>query len=179
MATSMSTIKTCERVINTYKLAQKLNAEFTRKEFDAATCDKRGRHTGTATLALMKDEGLVKVVRKEECGTKEIELPAWEARYVMIDRNGNELMEEKTFLNLPAKARSAMLALNGEDFRVERKDTKVIQLTRDIYALNTENWKFYTDKVREYVNKYANKCAEEERDAVDRSNKALRLMSLI
>lgn len=179
MAISMATIKTCERVINTYKLAQKLGAEFTRKEFDAATCDKWGHHKSTATLTLMKDEGLIKVVRKEECGTKEIELPPWEARYVMIDRNGNELMEEKIFLSLSAEARNAMLALNGEDFRVERKDTKVIQLTRDIYALNTESWKPYTDKVRDYVNKYANKCAEEERDAVDRSNKALRLMGLI
>lgn len=179
MAVSMSTIKTCERVINTYKLAKKLGAEFTRKEFDAATCDKWGHHKGTATLTLMQDEGLVKVVRKEECGTKEIELPAWEARYVMIDRNGNELMEEKTFLNLPAEARSAMLALNGEDFRVERKDTKVIQLTRNIYALNAENWKPYTDRVRKYVNVYTNRCTEEERDAVDRANKALCLMGLI
>lgn len=179
MVISMSTIDTCKRVINSYKLARKLGAEFTRKEFDAATCDKWGRHKGTATLTLMQDERLVKVVRKEECGTKEIEVPAWQARYVMIDRNGNEFMEEKMFLNLPAEARNAMLALNGEDFKVERKDTKTIQLTRNIYAVDENGWATYVGKANQWVKKFIDKCINEKNEADYRVSEAMSVLDLV
>lgn len=141
------------RALHTYDVVMTdLPVQFTKKDFDAMRM--HSPLTDTATLELMRDKGLVKVVRKEECGTKEIELPAWEARYVMIDRNGNELMEEKTFLNLPAKARTAMLALNGEDFKVERKGTKTIQLTRNYYMLCASDYDKLAGKAKEYKARY-------------------------
>ena len=125
------------RTVKTYKWLVDLfgNKEFTSEDFTKAKHNSR-RYTYNS-LAFLRDEGIIKVVRTEKT-TKEIEVASWNAESWMIDKNGNALMTEYDWLRLPEVAQRALLALNGRDFRTERKDTKTMEKEKYIYTVNPD-----------------------------------------
>lgn len=125
------------RTVKTYKWLVDLfgNKEFTSEDFSKAKHDCR-RYTYNS-LSFLRDEGIIKVVRTEKT-TKEITILPWEAEIWMIDKDGNALMTEHDWMRLPEVAQRALLALNGRDFRTERKDTKTMEKEKYIYTVNPD-----------------------------------------
>lgn len=125
------------RTVKTYKWLVDLfgNKEFTSEDFTKAKHNSR-RYTYNS-LAFLRDEGIIKAVRTEQT-TKEIKLDPWEAEIWMIDKDGNALMTEHDWMRLPEVAQRALLALNGRDFRTERKDTKTVEKEKYIYTVNPD-----------------------------------------
>lgn len=158
------------RVVNTYKLmVSKFGSkEFTSEEFKQVK-RKYWQYTYNS-LAFLRDEGIIKVVRTEQT-TKEINLSPWEADIWMIDKDGNALMTEYDWVRLPDVAQNALLALNGRDFRTERKDTKTVEVEKSIYTVNPDGmlaWrKRYGNLLAERADKIAGEIANltEKRDA--------------
>lgn len=126
-----------QRTVKTYKWLVDLfgNKEFTSEDFSKAKHDCR-RYTYNS-LSFLRDEGIIKVVRTEKT-TKEITILPWEAEIWMIDKDGNALMTEHDWMRLPEVAQRALLALNGRDFRTERKDTKTMEKEKYIYTVNPD-----------------------------------------
>lgn len=126
-----------QRTVKTYKWLVDLfgNKEFTSEDFSKAKHDCR-RYTYNS-LSFLRDEGIIKVVRTEKT-TKEITILPWEAEIWMIDKDGNALMTEHDWMRLSEVAQRALLALNGRDFRTERKDTKTMEKERYIYTVNPD-----------------------------------------
>ena len=125
------------RTVKTYKWLVDLfgNKEFTSEDFSKAKHDCR-RYTYNS-LSFLRDEGIIKVVRTEKT-TKEITILPWEAEIWMIDKDGNALMTEHDWMRLPEVAQRALLALNGRNFRTERKDTKTVEKEKYIYTVNPD-----------------------------------------
>lgn len=125
------------RTVKTYKWLVDLfgNKEFTSEDFTKAKHNSR-RYTYNS-LAFLRDEGIIKTVRTEKT-TKEITIHPWEAEIWMIDKDGNALMTEHDWMRLPEVAQRALLALNGRNFRTERKDTKTVEKEKYIYTVNPD-----------------------------------------
>ena len=125
------------RTVKTYKWLVDLfgSKEFTSEDFKQAK--RKYRRYTYNSLAFLRDEGIIKVVRTEQT-TKEINLRPWEADIWMIDKDGNALMTEHDWMRLPEVAQRALLALNGRDFRTERKDTKTVEVEKSIYTVNPD-----------------------------------------
>ena len=123
------------RTVNTYKWLVGLfgNKEFTAGDFNKAKHNYR-RYTYNS-LAFLRDEGIIKVVRTKQT-TKEIKLHPWEADIWMIDKDGNALMTEHDWMRLPEVAQNALRTMNGQNFRTERKDTKTVEVEKSIYTVN-------------------------------------------
>lgn len=125
------------RVVKTYKWLVDLfgNKEFTSEDFTKAKHEYR-RYTYNS-LSFLRDEGIIKTVRTEK-STKEITIHPWEVESWMIDKDGNALMTEYDWVRLPEVAQCALLALNGQNFRTERKDTKIVETEKSIYTVNPD-----------------------------------------
>ena len=123
------------RTVKTYKLLVDLfgDKEFTSEDFIKAKRNYK-RYTYNS-LAYLRDEGIIKTVRTEKV-SKEIELAPWDVEDLLIDKNGNSLMTARDWAKLPEIARTALLAMNGQDFRLERKDTKTVEKEKFIYTIN-------------------------------------------
>lgn len=137
MKARYANVRNFNRTVKTYKWLVDLfgNKEFTSEDFSKAKHDYR-RYTYNS-LAFLRDEGIIKTVRTEQT-TKEIKLDPWEAEIWMIDKDGNALMTEYDWMRLPEVAQRALLALNGRDFRTERKDTKTVEQEKYIYTVNPD-----------------------------------------
>ncbi len=137
MKARYANLRNFQRTVKTYKWLVDLfgNKEFTSEDFSKAKHDYR-RYTYNS-LAFLRDEGIIKVVRTEK-STKEITIDPWEAEIWMIDKDGNALMTEYDWMRLPEVAQCALLALNGQKFRTERKDTKTVEKEKHIYTVNPD-----------------------------------------
>ena len=125
------------RTVKTYKWLVDLfgDKEFTAEDFSKAKHNYR-RYTYNS-LAFLRDEGIIKAVRTEQT-TKEIKLDPWEVEDFLIDKNGNSLMTAGEWFKMPEIARKALLAMNGQDFRIERKDTKTMEVEKCFYTINPD-----------------------------------------
>ena len=158
------------RTVNTYKWLVGLfgNKEFTAGDFNKAKRNYR-RYTYNS-LAFLRDEGIIKAVRTKKV-SKEIELAPWDVEDFLIDKNGNSLMTARDWAKLPEIARTALLAMNGQDFRLERKDTKTVEVEKCFYTINPAgmlNWrKNYSRLLVMRADKIAGEIAKltEKRDA--------------
>lgn len=137
MKARYANVRNFNRTVKTYKWLVDLfgNKEFTSEDFSKAKHDYR-RYTYNS-LSFLRDEGIIKVVRTEK-STKEIKIDPWEAETWVIDKNGNALMTEYDWMRLPGVAQNALLAMNGQDFRMERKDTKTVEKEKLIYTVNPD-----------------------------------------
>lgn len=158
------------RVVNTYKWLVDLfgDKEFTAGDFSKAKHNyKRYIYN---SLAFLRDEGIIKVVRTEQT-TKEIKLNPWEAEIWMIDKDGNALMTEHDWMRLPKVAQNALRTMNGQNFRTERKDTKTMEVEKCFYTINPDGmlaWrKRYGNLLAVRADKIAGEIAKltEKRDA--------------
>ena len=124
------------RTVKTYKWLVDL---FGDKEFSAEDFSKAKRNYKRRTynsLSYLRDKGIIKAVRTEKV-SKEIELAPWDVEDFLIDKNGNSLMTARDWAKLPEMARTALLAMNGQDFRLERKDTKTVEAEKCFYTINS------------------------------------------
>ena len=137
MEARYANLRNFNRTVKTYKWLVDLfgNKEFTSEDFTKAKHNSR-RYTYNS-LAFLRDEGIIKTVRTEKT-TKEITILPWEAEIWMIDKDGNALMTEHDWMRLSEVAQRALLALNGRDFRTERKDTKTMEKEKYIYTVNPD-----------------------------------------
>ena len=163
MQARYANVKNFNRVVKTYKwmLDKFGKGEFTSKEFkDAKHNYKRGTFS---SLQFLIDEGIVKVVRTEKM-TKEVEIPDWKSEVWLVDKNGNHLMPSYDWTNLPEVAKKAMLAMNGQDFHFDRKDTETVESEKYYYAVNPDcmlQWrKNYSRLLVERADKILGKIAE-------------------
>lgn len=158
------------RVVNTYKWLVDLfgDKEFTAEDFSKAKRNYK-RYTYNS-LAFLRQEGIIKTVRTEKV-SKEIELAPWEAEIWMIDKDGNALMTGYDWMQVPEVAQRALLAMNGQDFRTERKDTKTVETEKCFYTINPAGmlaWrKGYSRLLAVRADKIAGEIAKltEKRDA--------------
>lgn len=158
------------RVVNTYKWLVDLfgDKEFTAEDFSKAKRNYK-RYTYNS-LAFLRDEGIIKVVRTEQT-TKEIKLDPWKTDIWMIDKDGNALMTEHDWMRLPEVAQNALRTMNGQNFRTERKDTKTIETEKCFYIINPAGmlaWrKNYSRLLAVRADKIAGEIAKltEKRDA--------------
>lgn len=137
MKARYANLRNFNRTVKTYKWLVDLfgNKEFTSEDFTKAKHNSR-RYTYNS-LAFLRDEGIIKTVRTEK-STKEITIHPWEAEIWMIDKDGNALMTEHDWMRLPEVAQTALRALNGQNFRTERKDTKTVEKEKYIYTVNPD-----------------------------------------
>lgn len=137
MKARYANLRNFNRTVKTYKWLVDLfgNKEFTSEDFTKAKHNSR-RYTYNS-LAFLRDEGIIKTVRTEK-STKEITIKPWEAEMWMIDKDGNALMTKHDWMRLPEVAQNALLALNGRDFRMERKNTKIVETEKSIYTVNPD-----------------------------------------
>lgn len=148
------------RVVNTYKwMVSKFGSkEFTSEDFKQAK--RKYRRYTYNSLSFLRDEGIIKVVRTEQT-TKEIKLDPWEADIWMIDKDGNALMTEYDWMRLPEVAQRALLALNGRDFRTERKDTKTVEVEKSIYTVNPDGMLAWRKRYGNLLAERASKIGDE------------------
>ena len=158
------------RVVKTYKWLVDL---FEDKEFTAGDVSKAKHNYKRYTynsLAFLRDEGIIKAVRTEKV-SKKIKLAPWEVEDFLIDKNGNSLMTAEEWFKMPEIARKALLAMNGQDFRLERKDTKTMEVEKRFYTINPDGmlaWrKGYSRLLAVRADKIAGEIAKltEKRDA--------------
>lgn len=125
------------RTVKTYKWLVDLfgSKEFSSEDFKQVK--RKYRRYTYNSLAFLRDEGIIKVVRTEQT-TKEINLRPWEADIWMIDKDGNALMTEYDWVRLPDVAQNALRTMNGQNFRTERKDTKTVEVEKSIYTVNPD-----------------------------------------
>ena len=130
-------LRNFNRTAKTYKWLFDLfgDKEFTAEDFSKAKHDYR-RYTYNS-LAFLRNEGIIKAVRTEKV-SKEIKLDPWEVEDFLIDKNGNSLMTAEEWFKMPEIARKALLAMNGQDFRIERKDTKTMEVEKCFYTINPD-----------------------------------------
>lgn len=163
-------LRNFNRTVKTYKWLVDLfgDKEFTAEEFSKAKHNYR-RYTYNS-LSFLRDEGIIKAVRTEQT-TKEIALHPWDVEDFLIDKNGNSLMTARDWAKLPEIARTALLAMNGQDFRLERKDTKTMEVEKCFYTINPDGmlaWrKRYGNLLAVRADKIAGEIAKltEKRDA--------------
>lgn len=170
MKARYANLRNFNRTVNTYKWLVDLfgDKEFTAGDFSKAKHNYR-RYTYNS-LSFLRDEGIIKTVRTEQT-TKEIKLDPWEVEDFLIDKNGNSLMTAEDWFKMPEIARKALLAMNGQDFRIERKDTKTMEVEKSIYTVNPDGmlaWrKNYSRLLAVRADKIAGEIAKltEKRDA--------------
>lgn len=158
------------RVVNTYKWLVDLfgDKEFTAEDFSKAKRNYK-RYTYNS-LAFLRQVGIIKTVRTEKV-SKEIDLAPWDVEDFLIDKNGNSLMTARDWAKLPEMARTALLVMNGQDFRLERKDTKTVESEKCFYTINPAGmlaWrKGYSRLLAVRADKIAGEIAKltEKRDA--------------
>ena len=163
-------LRNFNRTVKTYKWLVDLfgDKEFTTEDFTKAKRNYK-RYTYNS-LAFLRDEGIIKTVRTEQT-TKEIKLDSWEVEDFLIDKNGNSLMTAGEWFKMPEIARKALLAMNGQDFRIERKYTKTMEVEKPIYTVNPDGmlaWrKNYSRLLVMRADKIAGEIAKltEKRDA--------------
>lgn len=163
MKARYANLRNFNRTVKTYKWLVILfgDGEFTAEDFSKAKHNCK-RYTYNS-LAFLRDEGIIKTVRTEQT-TKEIKLNPWEAEIWMIDKNGNSLMTAYDWMHLPEVAQTALLAMNGQDFRLERKDTKTMEVEKCFYTINPAGmlaWrKNYSRLLAERADKIAGEIAK-------------------
>ena len=163
-------LRNFNRTVKTYKWLVDLfgNKEFTSEDFTKAKHNHR-RYTYNS-LSYLRDEGIIKAVRTEKV-SKEIKLAPGEAEIWMIDKDGNALMTGHDWMQVPEVAQRALLAMNGQDFRLERKDTKTMEVEKSTYTVNPDGmlaWrKGYSRLLAVRADKIAGEIAKltEKRDA--------------
>ena len=170
MKARYANLRNFNRTVNTYKWLVDLfgDKEFTAGDFSKAKHNYK-RYTYNS-LSYLWEEGIIKAVRTEKV-SKEIKLDPWEVEDFLVDKNGNSLMTAREWAKLPEIARTALLAMNGQDFRLERKDTETVEKEKFIYTINPAGmlaWrKSYSRLLAVRADKIAGEIAKltEKRDA--------------
>lgn len=171
MLARYANVRNFNRVMDTYEWMVKTfkTNEFSAQDFKEAK--KTYKRRVYSSLQFLYDEGIIKTVRSEKF-TKEVERPYYMAKEWMVDKNGNKIMTSMEFYNLPQVAKKALLAVNGEDFKVVEDSMDTVESERFYYTVNPDGlrvWrKNYSRLLVERGNKLLAQIAEltEKKDAL-------------
>ena len=171
MLARYANVRNFNRVMDTYEWMVKTfkDSEFSAKDFNEAK--RKYKRRVYSSLQFLYDEGIIKTVRSEKF-TKEVERPYYMAKEWMVDKNGKKIMTSMEFYNLPQIAKQALLAMNGEDFKVVEDSMDTVESERFYYTVNPDGlrvWrKSYSRLLVERGNKLLKQIAEltEKKDAL-------------
>ena len=171
MKARYANVRNFNRVMDTYDWMVKTfkDKEFSAKDFKEAK--KKYKRRVYSSLQFLFEEGIIKAVRSEKI-TKEIDLPYYVSNEWMVDKNGNKIMTSMEFYNLPQVAKKALLAMNGEDFKVVEDNKDTVEVDKFYYVINPDGlrvWrKGYSKLLVERGNKLLAQIAEltEKKDAL-------------
>lgn len=164
MRARYANLRNYDRVMQSYRLLADHfgHEEFTSKDYQNAKPKLSDNRRAYSTLAWLAVAGIVKVVRTET-ETKTQKLENWEIKTYLVDKNGNRLMDTKTWYRLSPDTQKRLLALNGQDFRMETPSSETVTHEKYIYVISEEglnNWRYnYGQLLAERADDLANKMA--------------------
>lgn len=138
MRARYANLRNYQRVMQSYHLLADHfgHEEFTSKDYQNAKPKLSKRYT-FSTLAWLADAGIIKVVRTVK-ETKTEELKEWERRTYLVDKDGNRIMTDMEWFCLSVDTQKRLIALNGQDFRMETPTTESVTHEKYIYVINEE-----------------------------------------
>lgn len=142
MLARYANVRNFNRVVDTYDWMVKTfrNNEFSSKEFNNAK--KNYQRRTYSSLQFLAEEGIIKAVRSEKI-IKEVELPYYCAKEWMVDKDGKRIMTSMEFFNLPQIAKKALLAMNGEDFKVVNDPHDTVESEKFYYTVNPDGMRVW------------------------------------
>ena len=138
MRARYANLRNYQRVMKSYRLLADHfgHEEFTSKDYQNAKPKLSKRYT-FSTLAWLADAGIIKIVRTVK-ETKTEELKDWERRTYLVDKDGNRIMTDMEWFRLSVDTQKRLIALNGQDFRMETPTTESVTHEKYIYVINEE-----------------------------------------
>ena len=146
MLARYANVRNFDRVLKTWEWMGAhfgASGEFTAKEFNNVKKDYPARMF--CSLKFLEEEGIIKLIRVDTL-TKEIAVDPWKAEEWLIDKNGNYVTTCSDWCNLPQVAQTALVAMNGQDFRIERKETEIVKSEKFTYAPNPDGMWYWRRK---------------------------------
>lgn len=144
MRARYANLRNYQRVMKSYHLLADNfgHNEFTSKDYQNAKPKLSHKRT-FSTLAWLADAGIIKVVRTEK-ETKTQKLKDWETKTYLVDKDGNRIMIDREWYHLSVDTQKHLIAMNGQDFRMETPTTESVTHNKYIYVINEEglnNWR--------------------------------------
>lgn len=138
MRARYANLRNYQRVMQSYRLLADNfgHNEFTSKDYQNAKPKPNERYT-FSTLAWLADAGIIKIVRTVK-ETKTEELKEWERRTYLVDKDGNRIMTDMEWFRLSVDTQKRLIALNGQDFRMEIPTTENVTHEKYIYVISEE-----------------------------------------
>lgn len=138
MRARYANLRNYQRVMQSYHLLADHfgHEEFTSKDYQNAKPKLSKRYT-YSTLAWLVDAGILRITHTEFV-TKTEELKEWERRTYLIDKDGNRVMLDIEWYRLSPEAQKRLIALNGQDFRMETPITEDVTHQKHFYVINEE-----------------------------------------
>lgn len=145
MRARYANLRNYQRVMQSYRLLADHfgHEEFTSKDYQNIKPKLSNNRRAYSTLAWLADSGIIKIVRTVK-ETKTEELEDWECRTYLVDKNGNRIMTDMEWFRLSLETQKQLIALNGQDFRMETPTTESVTHDKYIYVINEEglnNWR--------------------------------------
>lgn len=145
MRARYANLRNYQRVMQSYHLLADHfgHEEFTSKDYQNAKPKLSKRYT-FSTLAWLADAGIIKVVRTVK-ETKTQKLEDWETKTYLVDKDGNRIMTDREWYHLSVDTQKRLIAMNGQDFRMETPTTETVTHEKYIYVISEEglnNWRY-------------------------------------
>lgn len=139
MRARYANLRNYQRVMQSYHLLADHfgHNEFTSKDYQNAKPKLSDNRHAYSTLAWLADSGIIKVVRTVK-ETKNQELKDWERRTYLVDKDGNCTMTDMEWFRLSSETQKRLIAMNGQDFRMERPTSETVTHEKYIYVINEE-----------------------------------------
>lgn len=139
MRARYANLRNYQRVMQSYRLLADHfgHEEFTSKDYQDAKPKLSNNRRAYSTLAWLADSGIIKIVRTVK-ETKTQKLEAWERRTYLVDKNKNRIMTDMEWFRLSPETQKRLIAMNGQDFRMETPDTEDQTHEKYIYVINEE-----------------------------------------
>lgn len=139
MRARYANLRNYQRVMQSYRLLADHfgHEEFTSKDYQNAKPKLSNNRRAYSTLAWLADSGIIKIVRTVK-ETKTQKLEAWERRTYLVNKDGNRIMTDMEWFRLSPETQKRLIAMNGQDFRMETPDTEDQTHEKYIYVINEE-----------------------------------------
>lgn len=164
MRARYANLRNYDRVMQSYRLLADHfgTSEFTSRDYQNAKPKLSDNRRAYSTLAWLADAGIIKIVRTVK-ETKAQKLEEWERRTYLVGKDGNRVMTDIEWFRLSEETQRRLLALNGQDFRMERPDIEDQTHEKFFYVINEEglnNWRYnYGRLLEERADDLATKMA--------------------
>lgn len=164
MRARYANLRNYQRVMQSYRLIADHfgHEEFTFKDYQNAKPKLSDNRRAYSTLAWLAGNGIIRITHTEFV-TKTEKLEDWERRTYLVDKDGNRVMTDMEWYRLSPEAQKRLIALNGQDFRMETPDTEDQTHQKHFYVINEDglnDWRYnYGRLLAERADDLANKMA--------------------